>query len=302
MKRFMLLICLTTLSVSLVNGQQGQELGIHFSRSFFLGDVSGFNKTKVPVVNRMQFDTWNFAYGVYHRLYFNQYVNMKTSFNIGQLAGDDRLVAAGEYGSDSWQRSYRNIHFKSNIYEFTVGVEFNMTGFQPATRSYRFSPYVGAGLGLLHFNPRAKYQGRWVDLQPLGTEGQGMDNARFDANYSKLTAIIPVTLGLKYNISPVVSMGMEIAYKFTFTDYIDDVSRQYVSYDDFNTFYLSEEADMIYALSNRSVEVDPDGISAAYSQPGAERGNSDNLDRYMYIGLNLSISMDAFNSIRCPAW
>ena len=31
------------------------------------------------------------------------------------------------------------------------------------------------GVGGFYFNPKAKYEGKWVSLQPLGTEGQGLN-------------------------------------------------------------------------------------------------------------------------------
>ena len=53
-------------------------------------------------------------------------------------------------------------------------MEFNFLPFQPGNPLYTWTPYVYSGISIFHFNPQAENKnGEWVNLQELGTEGQG---------------------------------------------------------------------------------------------------------------------------------
>ena len=55
----------------------------------------------------------------------------------------------------------------------------------------RFTPFVYAGAGMCWFNPQALYEGQWVELQPLGTEGQGLPQYPDRQPYAKYTFVFP---------------------------------------------------------------------------------------------------------------
>ena len=52
--------------------------------------------------------------------------------------------------------------------------EFHILKYIPGSMKYRWTPYVTGGAAVFTFNPKAEYNGEWVALQPLGTEGQGL--------------------------------------------------------------------------------------------------------------------------------
>ena len=61
-----------------------------------------------------------------------------------------------------------------------------------------------------------------MDLQPLGTEGEGFYKGEKKYNLTQLA--IPIGGGFKYAISNNVRIGIEVGFRKLFTDYLDDVS------------------------------------------------------------------------------
>lgn len=113
----------------------------------------------------------------------------------------------------------RNLSFKSNVYDVSAILEANL--FDLTQR--KFTPYVFAGVGLMFFDPfTVESTGNKQKLRNLNTEGQGIAN--YEKPYSRTAIQIPVGLGIKYVISPVVTISGELNYHLTNTDYLDDVS------------------------------------------------------------------------------
>jgi len=78
--------------------------------------------------------------------------------------------------------------------------------------------------------------GKWVKLRPLGTEGQYSTLDPTDANYGikpyKVAQIaIPFGIGIRLKLNQVMDFSAEWGFRYTFTDYLDDVSRNYVGLD-----------------------------------------------------------------------
>lgn len=116
----------------------------------------------------------------------------------------------------------RNLSFRSNILEFSLGVEYTVMNMD----KHRFSPYLFAGIGAFHFNPRAYYgSGGTHKLRELGTEGQGLPG--YPGLYSTMAVEYPMAIGVKYVISKKIMLMGEFCYRPSGTDYLDDVSTYY---------------------------------------------------------------------------
>ena len=148
--------------------------------------------------------------------------------------------------------------------------------FIPGEKHYRFTPYLGIGVGAFYFNPFAYYDGSIVYLQPLGTEGQNLPGGK---RYSLVAVSIPVTVGLKYNITRKINIFAEASYRFTTTGYLDDVNGKYAGANDFQPGTLA------YYFQDRSYTYGtPIGIA------GRQRGNGKN-DAFMTIQAGISINL-----------
>jgi hypothetical protein len=158
------------------------------------------------------------------RYYPSKYVSFVSAMSYATISGRD--AGWGKYP----YRAIRNLSFKSNILEWNVSTEINLIGYQPVIHNHKFSPYITIGLGVFHFNPKSYYGGQWYALQPLGTEGQGIPG--FKDRYKRVQICVPFGGGLKFGFNPYkehyFTVHIEAVLRKTTTDYLDDVSTNYV--------------------------------------------------------------------------
>ncbi|MBC7863400.1 MAG: outer membrane beta-barrel protein, partial [Bacteroidia bacterium] len=223
------------------------DIGIMIGGSYYLGELNPgkhFNMTKP-------------AFGVFYRFNQNYRVAYRAGFNYGSIMGDDSQ-------SDDDDQLMRNLNFKSKLIEFNGVAEFNFWEYRINNSKHFFSPYVFLGFAVVHHKPMAEFQGKYIELQPLATEGQGTSLDTKRKKYKLTQFTIPFGLGAKLNLSRNVGLSLEWGMRKTFTDYLDDVSKQYV-----NPILLAQEKGALSAiLSNRSNNTDP-----TYNMTGTQRGN-----------------------------
>lgn len=206
------------------------------------------------------------------------YFDPKPNFNLGlQYFFTNRIAARVELGwfqlegddanSKESGKVNRNLSFVSNNYELnTVGI---IQAWPDGARYYQrrdFNIYAFAGIGLLYFNPKAELDGKKYALQPIKTEG---------VSYSRITIVIPYGIGIKYKINPFFNIALEGGFRQTFTDYIDDVSKEYI---DNSSFSDPTHA----ALADRRPEI---GLSI--KEAGSKRGEPTNNDNYFLYNLKV---------------
>ena len=213
-----------------------------------------------------------------YRYRFHPYWATTTSFNIGLLRGDDALT-------NEIIRNSRNLHFRSIIIELSqrleiivlanekVGNRYNLSGHSKKMKNKNTQLYLFGGIGVSYFNPKARYNGKWVALRPLKTEGQGLPGG-IKQNLP-VTLTIPLGIGYRWGISKMWRMGIEATYTMTFSDYIDDVHDVYY---DRNLLAAQVGTDAAY-LSN------PSNQNSTWFGAGQQRGDKDEDDAYFYLNL-----------------
>lgn len=205
-------------------------IGVSVSALNYYGDIA---PRPQRVSTDISFTKPAIAISFTHR--FGPRYSLMAQFMYGTLKGSDKESADKADAENGVYRYVRNLSFRNQIKELSVIAYFDL--FQnDATYISRvkWTPYAYIGVaGFLH-NPQAQTPtGQWVDLRPLGTEGQYSDLAPTDANYgikpySKIQAAIPFGLGARFRINEVMDLWADIGFRYTFTDYLDDVSRNYV--------------------------------------------------------------------------
>ncbi|GAA0533527.1 type IX secretion system protein PorG [Chitinophaga japonensis] len=249
------------------------ELGFSVGGAQYFGDLNtgGALNTIKPTV------------GIFYRKYLNDYIGVRAHFRVSQLGYSD------VYNTNEFQRR-RNLSFNSQVYELDLQGDFNFFRFEPGSYRYRFSPYFTGGVGLFHFNPYAYLDGQRYDLQPLRTEGQGSAQYPDRKPYGLVSYAFLLGGGFKYNISRSVNIGLELLYRFTQTDYLDDVSKTYAGAALFPPKPNGENT-VAYLLQDRSYATgDPIGVA------GRQRGNSRDKDQFVSLEFTISI---LFTSYRC---
>lgn len=185
----------------------------------------------------------------------------------------------------------RNLSFRADNLEGTVtlvGYYFNK--YNRPNRPV-VNPYGFIGLGFTSNTPKAKYQDEWHSLRPLQTEG---------VDYSSVLFTVPFGVGVTYHdIFPQFDIALEVGYRYTFSDYMDDVS---TNYRDKNTFTdpvakeLSDRRDEF--LRERGIAKE-DAASVDYAGPytfyfgNNYRGNPSNNDWYLISNVKLTYSPGA---------
>jgi hypothetical protein len=255
------------------------DFGPYLGGSNYMGE---FTDGYVPLMNKTKF-----AGGLICRYNYGPYLTFKGTAIYGKIEGSDKNFASDPY------RSRRNLSFKSDIVEFSVQGEWNIRGYEQTKTSYGWSPYLFTGISVFRFNPKAqfKYQpymmdaslqaqdGDWIELQPLGTEGQETTKFNDKRRYSLTQISIPVGVGAKWQLDDYWAFGFEFGIRKTFTDYLDDVSSIYVD----NIIVGGASGPMAVALKDRSMEV-----GQAPFENGDARGNSATKDWYVIGGLTLT--------------
>lgn len=288
------------------------ELSIGFGGTHYFGDLNTYNTTDRKI-GELHKENMKPSININYRLYPSRFLNARVSFFYTRLAGSDRYNNTDDTGfSASWFRKYRNLTFRTDLFELSLLAEINVLGFKPG-QSKRFSPYILAGAGLIYFDPKAPYNeewisrqnaesvspiansseyeyDEWVSLQPLGTEGQGLPG--YPDKYSRIQPNYTLGVGLKCSLSPSVTIAWEVSHHFTFTDYLDDVSTSYPNPADYYAHYNADHAQMAANLSVRSKEVDPTGEHSFITSTGQQRGSPKNKDSYLVslltVGYKLS--------------
>ncbi|MDP4284409.1 MAG: DUF6089 family protein [Bacteroidota bacterium] len=201
------------------------------------------------------------------------------SLRSGILFG--KLSANDKYG----RNKARNLNFTSNLTEVNLGVEYLIT----PLGDHVLTPYVFASLALFHFNPYTRdTTGRQYYLRPLSTEGQGFVSGK---NYYNLTQVsIPFGGGVKMALSDNINVGLELGFRKTFTDYIDDVSGTYVD----ESLLLANRGSKAAELAYRGNELKN---GSPYPPGGTKRGGSAHHDWYYFTGLTLSFRLGSGNGL-----
>lgn len=259
---------------------QFQEINAGVGYAYYYGDL---NVTKSSSSAFSLFsegvNTKNFkmSYSLGYRYNFKNYFSVGLNFYHLYLCGYDSDNDATNNPADgAYQRRFRNLSFHTAVNEGFVDFRFEplRTDKRWSKKSLHVSPYVGGGIGFFKFNPKTMYNGQEIELQPLGTEGQGL--AGYGQKYSLFQMVVPISAGVKITPSNRrYSISLDFNYNFTFTDYLDDVSTVYAKQSDFQAAYQTADPSkyaLVSALADRS---------AAKNAPGDKRGGSQNDDFFL---------------------
>jgi hypothetical protein len=173
----------------------------------------------------------------------------------------------------------RNLEVQTQLYELAVGAEYNLLPFDVMDGKIN-APYLFFGVGSMYFNPQARFNNTFIDLRPLGTEGQLATGGK---TYSPFQVVIPMGIGIKLALWQRLSIGFELGIRQTFTDYLDDVGGIYPNLD------LLEKTNPIAAeMSYRSIRAVP---SQRVSVEGQKRGDNAHYDYYYSVGVTVMYSL-----------
>lgn len=266
-------ISLSSRAQSMDSYVQEGEFGLAIGAAHYFGDLN----TRASI-NRPKLSA-----GAFFRKQFGNYIGLKVGATYARLGYSD------VYSNNEVQKR-RNLSFNTNLWEFAVSGDFNFFKFYPGVSGFTYTPYVSLGVGVFSYDPYAYLNGEKYFLRPLGTEGQGSSAYPDRKLYGSMAICFPVAVGFKYNVTPTVNVFAEVGYRFTNTDYLDDVSTTYAP--DAFTVSPGGQPSTAMLLADRSYETGtPIGIK------GRQRGNSSQKDAYVIAHLGVSFNISSY---RCP--
>jgi hypothetical protein len=280
---FTILILLSQVSIAQSWKYVRNEVQFGCGASNFLGDLGGSNGIGTHGIRDLRLSRTRPTIMFGYKYMVTPVLSIKGSIITSYLSGDDATTT-------EYYRQNRNLHFRSELLEFAVSAELypftEMTNHNYKVRGVwgskttTISPYFVVGVGFSLFQPKAMYNGDWVKLQPLGTEGQGL--AGRPDKYHRYTMSFPIGVGMKYLIDRSWSLGFEMSLRYTLSDYIDDVSTSY---------YIPEEIGLANGaiaeeLSDRALNPSLGTTGVTQFTDGStnyfQRGNPNYNDAYMF--------------------
>lgn len=234
----------------------------------YLGELGGGNGPSRPWLLDMEFSMFRACYNASYRYNTSYRTAVRASGFYGKIMGDDKLS-----GDDT--RKYRNLSFESKIIEGALLFDFFILRAKPGhihnikgavgQRGLPIEVIAFAGAGVFYFNPKAD----GVALRPLRTEGQGLPGG--GKTYAPISFSVPYGFQVNYTFRTWLKFGLDMTYRYTITDYIDDASTLYYDNDELLANYGATSA----AYADRT-----DGSNPTWSSAGSPRGNPKNNDHY----------------------
>jgi hypothetical protein len=254
------------------------EVGGGFGGMNCLTDLGGSKSKGGLYINDINWKNTKASGSFYVGVMFRQTAGLRLEATFGAVEAYDSILK-GATGNALF-RYNRNLNFRSTISEIALIGEVHPLMFFERDFKLPVSPYFAAGLGYFSFNPQANINGRYIDLQPLRTEGQGFKEYPGRSVYHRSQVNVPVGVGLKYDISSLFNVRVEFMHRFLFTDYLDDVSTTFIDPALFQKYLSSTNAGYANAL-----------YSSGVAAPGATRGSPKVKDAYMTFSLKLALSL-----------
>lgn len=302
-------------SLILGNEKTRVEAGINIGPSFFLGDLGGNAGKGTPFLKDVNLSLTKIMKGAFVAVYPNEWLGVRVAAEIGKLQSQDKIIDTK--GENELYRKQRNLDFRSNISEAYIAAEIfpimllnkNHEDYSP-----RFRPYGILGIGVFHFKPQGSLTGTnnkktWYDLKPLHTEGEGFAEVPKVKNYALTQVNIPMGIGGKYFLSDRVNISLEVLHRKTFTDYVDDVSTEYIDPNLFDKYLSPQHAAIARQIHDKVIAIVNPALSR--NEPGVQRGDPKQNDAYFTIFLKFGVRIGAiFDNIynrrvashmRCPA-
>jgi hypothetical protein len=238
---------------------QNLEMGIELGSMRYLGDLA----------NNLSSPDWHLQ-GGFNVLYnLNKRFNLASQINFGYLSGYDTNSADPSIKE-------RNLSFESSVTEFALISEFKLIPYDPTDKKKRFTVFVFGGVSAAYSNPKTQLNGQLVSLSFYRTEGQGLISGV--DNYSSFSMMFPVGFGFKIAPTQAFNVGFRFNYRFSTTDYLDDVSGKYADIDLLRNRFGADAAQ----LSNRTNELTGGPI---LNLVGQKRGNADGKDIFFTMGV-----------------
>jgi hypothetical protein len=232
--------------------------------------------------------------GITYKYFMNPHLGVRMGVSYTNITAADSL-------SGSVVKQNRNLRFSSNLFEAHAALEINFLPIE--VDRMKITPYIFGGIAVFHYNPYTDgLKGERVYLRPLSTEGQGIPVYPDRKEYKLTNISFPIGGGIKFFVGKTLMITTEVGFRYTNTDYLDDVSRSFVDRDTLIAYRGRQSFDLSFRGDERNT------WDGNYPNKNFQRGDSKANDWYMYAGLSVGIYLKAFGNVKdywqanCPAF
>ncbi len=188
-------------AVPMLASAQSWELGLAVNAANYQGDLV---KTDLFTLKET-----NPAFGIFLRRNFNDYFALRLNGNYAQLSGDDKNFS---------ERASRGFNFKTTLLEGSLQLELTtMSALNKAGAPRAIRPYFFGGIGYVSNDPTVFFN---ESANTNRAAAIRQDKADLEKNF----IVFPLGAGFKFALGERTSLGAEIGFRPTLSDYVDGIS------------------------------------------------------------------------------
>lgn len=261
--------------------KQYNSVGFSLNAMNYFGDITPYTN-----FTSLRLGATRVGAGVSITRRFYPRVSGRFGLSYGRISGSD-ADAADPNDPDAKFRYNRNFTFRNDILEASaVAIIDLIENRNNYLKRPDFVPYVFAGIAGFYSNPKGLVgknsaglsEGSYIALSDLKTEGP-------DHTYGSTQFSIPFGGGIRYRINRNFDASLEIGWRKTFTDYLDDVGGKYAG-----AAALTGSAAQQYFGNDITKSItDNTGTFTGFTNKGEQRGDAGSkTDWYIVTGVTLN--------------
>ncbi|REK51024.1 MAG: hypothetical protein DWQ48_02735 [Bacteroidetes bacterium] len=306
-----------------VHSQRLADVAVSYVVTNYIGDLG--NEKNFPISSASSgaaVTLRNFIGNNGKSAYTHRPFDLQLRFSWHRLQYDEVESVGGKSGSEL--RNYlRGIGFRNDLFGAESGLTYNfIIGNQGPLSKPKFGGFVMAGVGAFYGKPKAdlflgdavidnryyfwndgsirdlpensRIEGNVLekdgifetDLRQWRTEGQGAGSEFSQTSpYNNLNIGIPMGVGLRYFYNKFLTLSVEFNYYYFFTDYLDDVSGRYATYEEL----LSSFPDQLrFELAKYISDPTGRGTNGFIGLATSPRGNPSLKDAFTFFSIEAS--------------
>lgn len=290
------LLCGLILWAGPVTAQKlANEFAVSVGTGNYLGDLGGVDEDSHGFLFDLNPQATRISFAGTYAMAITKDMWLDGQLSVVNLYGDDAFTRQGP-------RRARNLHFRNTLVETAARVRLRVwdgPNFRTGAQTFP-AFYLFAGVGGFFHNPQTRLRfevdhgAAWYNLRELKTEGQLEP-------YSLFALSVPLGLGMDWDLGTGWKVGWEASWRWTSTDYLDDVSTTYGNPDEMSELaaQLSSQVDG-YAIAEANAEWDESQmVHFQYNGSGTTpRGNPEKNDGFGTLQVKMTKVM---SSNRAPS-
>lgn len=307
-------------------GQRTADVGISGGIVHYIGDLANEKTIPFSSMNAGSAITIrNFIGNSRHSGMQSRKLDLQLRFSWHRLQYDETAPIGDKQGMEL--RNYlRGINFRNDLFGTEVGFTYNITpNANIRLAKPKMTYYFMAGVGVFYGKPKAdlfrgdvdinnryfywsdgtvrdaaentkgignviskdgKYE---TDLSQWRTEGQGFSKeVTGNKPYSNWSIGFPMGVGIRYMYNRLLTLSVEFSYYYFLTDYLDDVSSRYATYDELKSSFPDQTR---FELAKYISDPTGRGTNGYIGPATSPRGNPSLKDGFTYFSLEASYKL-----------